>query len=114
MCIRDRLSTCLATARKSGARNLEGALLVHLACAAAGRGDVEAWDRDFPPGAELVRETQFADPDVPRFAERAGDLAARRGWPTRARAAFGLAADFYAVLGRDEDAARVRDRAVSG
>ena len=72
------------------------------------RLDRHNWDRNLDRIEELLAGTDELDREVAELAEAAGRDAVSRGWPRRARAAFGIAADHWTALGRPEAAGRAR------
>ncbi len=91
-----------------GRADLEAAIcIIGLPPLAAG-GRWGEFERSLERGRILLAETRFVYVDVAREAERAGDLAARRGEAALAVGAREVALEQWQGLSRDEDASRVR------
>ena len=91
-----------------GRVDLEAALcIIGLPPLAAG-GRWREFERSLERGRALLAETRFIYVDVAREAERAGDLADRRGEATLALAAREVSLEQWQGLSRHEDADRVR------
>jgi serine/threonine protein kinase/tetratricopeptide (TPR) repeat protein len=87
------------------------AAVVHVAClpCAAAEGDAAAWERHLGEGKRLLETTTFADADVARAAELAGDLQAQAGRAAEAAIAYGLAISQWRHSGRPDEARRVKE-----
>ena len=91
-----------------GRADLEAALcIIGLPPLAAG-GRWGEFERSLERGRALLAETRFIYVDVAREAERAGDLAERRGEATPALGAREVALEQWQGLSRQEDVDRVR------
>lgn len=88
---------------------LTWALTVLLVCCAAER-DWTSWESCLARTKQLLKESSYLDLDIGRAAQMAGDAAAAGGEPARARDAYELALSQWQGLGREADAAAVRDK----
>jgi len=82
---------------------MEAAVAVSLLAPLAAQGRWDEVDLFVLRGAALLEETGFVEPDLARKASLAGDLALEGGQEERARAAWEIARDQWAALGRDEE-----------
>jgi tetratricopeptide (TPR) repeat protein len=103
---RPELDAALAASRRLGRSLWEQTVRLGLMVCDAGE---PAWDAHLAAVRALDTASGFLDPDLASLAELAGDRALSVGHPRRARDAFTLAARWWAALGRDEEAARVRE-----
>jgi eukaryotic-like serine/threonine-protein kinase len=93
-----------------GRTDLEAALCVIGLPPLAASGRWGEFERSLVRGRALLDETRFIYVDVAREAERAGDLAERRGEATLALAAREVSLEQWEGLSRREDADRVRSK----
>ena len=100
------VETCREQGRKTILVTAELALLA----SEVGLGRWDGWQGRLERATALLNETGYVDVDVPRTAERAGDLAGRTGKPAEARSAYELALTQWRALENEEKAREVSAR----
>ena len=90
-----------------GKRALLGAVHALYLVVAASEGDSLMWTKHLRTSSLLLRETGAVDPDIAWATEHAGELSAKNGRVSQAKAAWEISYDQWSRLGRDIAAKRV-------
>ena len=96
--------------KRHDSRALYGVALCMLAASAVGRRAWDEVDRLLLEGQAVLRPMRFADIDLAIVAVQTADRAEAAGERGRAKMILGLALEQYKLLGRDDDAAAIRER----
>jgi tetratricopeptide (TPR) repeat protein len=94
-------------ASQLGESRLQAGLHAGLAVCAAAAGDWDDWERALSVVRQICEQSSFADTDIAKSLEHAGDVARDAGHAARAEQAYRLAALAWRALDRREEAAAV-------
>jgi tetratricopeptide (TPR) repeat protein len=106
--VASELERCARTAATLGDRGLHATIRLAQLVADAVSGHETEWDGHLVDAATTLAETRIVSVDIARLAGQAALAAARRGWVERADDLWSLAWGQWQVLGRSEDADRVK------
>ena len=106
---RAQLEQCHLALKSSRLPGIEGATLLALAHVHAQISSIDEWKDYFEKGSQMIDEIGFADIDIARLTQLAGEALLANGFQEEAKRSLSFARDHWDLLERDDMAAELTD-----